>query len=198
MILNRTEIVQKIKSGDQSAFESLYRFFYPKLSYFSGQYLLDAEIANNVAQDVFTELWEKRATLQSDTNIQAWLFTVTKNKSLKQISKERSKQKYTDYLKARQLDLNYQSLADFDTSNFIFEELQTKLEAALAKLSPPVRLVFEKSRFEEKRNKEIAEELGVTIKTVEAHISKALKLLRTELKEYLPLLSVLLYASSIS
>ena len=192
MILDRTEIVQKIKSGNQSAFESLYRSFYPKLSYFSGQYLLDADMANNVAQDAFTELWEKRATLQSDTNIQAWLFTVTKNKSLKQISKERSKQRYRNYIKARQLDINYQSLAGLDTDNFVFEELQQKVEMALSKLSPPVRAVFEKSRFEDKKNREIAEELGISIKTVEAHISKALKLLRTELKEYLPLLYILL------
>ena len=191
VVTDRTEIVRKIKSGDQSAFESLYRLFYPKLSYFSGQYLPDTEMAHSVVQDVFTELWEKRSTLQSDTNIQAWLFTVTKNKSLKQIGKERSKQRYTDYLKTRQLDVNYQSLADFDTDNFVFEELQQKVELALAKLSSPVRIVFEKSRFENKKNKEIADELGISIKTVEAHISKALKLLRTELKEYLPLLYIL-------
>lgn len=182
------EIVHQIKAGDQQVFESLYRFFYPKLSYFSGQYLLDADNARSVVQEVFTELWEKRALLQSDTNIQAWLFTVTKNKSLKQIGKERAKQRYVDYLKARQLDLNYQSLVAFDTTNFLFEELQQKIEVALAKLSPPVRAVFEKSRFEEKKNREIAEELGITIKTVEAHISKALRLLREELKDYLPLL----------
>ncbi|MGD9556886.1 MAG: RNA polymerase sigma-70 factor [Mangrovibacterium sp.] len=188
VVFGGEEIVHQIKAGDQQVFESLYRFFYPKLSYFSGQYLLDADNARSVVQEVFAELWEKRALLQSDTNIQAWLFTVTKNKSLKQIGKERSKQRYVDYLKARQLDVNYQSLIAFDTSNFLFEELQQKIEVALAKLSPPVRTVFEKSRFEEKKNREIAEELGITVKTVEAHISKALRLLRDELKDYLPLL----------
>ncbi|MFA5420360.1 MAG: RNA polymerase sigma-70 factor, partial [Bacteroidales bacterium] len=177
----------------QSAFEELYNFFYPKLSYFSNQYLLDADAANNVAQDAFTELWEKRSGLHSETNIQAWLFSVTKNKSLKLIGKERSRQKYHDYLRIRQLDVNYRSLADFDTSNFIFEELQHKIKTALAKLSPSVRLVFEKSRFEDKKNREIAEELGISIKTVEAHISKALKLLRTDLKEYLPLMYALFF-----
>jgi RNA polymerase sigma-70 factor (ECF subfamily) len=188
VVFGGEEIVHQIKAGDQQVFEGLYRFFYPKLSYFSGQYLLDADSARSVVQEVFTELWEKRALLQSDTNIQAWLFTVTKNKSLKQIGKERAKQRYVDYLKARQLDLNYQSLVAFDTTNFLFEELQQKIDVALAKLSPPVRAVFEKSRFEEKKNREIAEELGITIKTVEAHISKALRLLRDELKDYLPLL----------
>lgn len=188
VILDSTEIVRKIKSGDQYAFESLYRLFYPKLSYFSGQYLPDMDLAHSVVQDVFAELWEKRDTLQRDTNIEAWLFTVTKNKSLKQIGKERSKQRYTDYLKNRQLDVSYQSLAAFDTENIVFAELQQKVELALTKLSPPVRLVFEKSRFDEKKNREIAEELGISIKTVEAHLSKSLRLLRAELKDYLPLL----------
>lgn len=193
MNLTGLEIVREIKSGNKSAFENLYRFFYPKLSYFSNQYLLDVDAANSVAQDVFTELWEKRSTLHEDTNIQAWIFTVTKNKSLKLISKEKTKQKYTDYIRARQLEINYKSLTDFDTSNFLFEELQNKIKTALSKLSPPVREVFEKSRFEDKKNREIAEELGISVKTVEAHVSKALKLLRTELKEYLPLLYILFF-----
>jgi len=188
-----SEIVQKIKSGDEPAFEGLYSFFYPKLAYFSNQYLMDSEAANSVVQDVFTELWEHRQNLQDDTNLQAWLFTVTKNKSLKQISKERSKQRYDDYLRTRELDINYKSLSGFDTSNFVFEELQQKVDEALSKLSLPVRTVFEKSRYEDKKNREIADELGISIKTVEAHISKALQHLRKELKEYLPLLYILFF-----
>jgi len=194
--LNEAEIVQKIKTGDQAVFESLYRVFYPRLAYFSRQYLTDAEAASNIAQDVFTELWERRKNLQDDTNIQAWLFTVTKNKSLKLISKEKSKNKHTNYLKARQLDINYQSLTGFNTSNFVFEELQQKIELALAKLSPPVRAVFEKSRFEDKKNREIADELNISQKTVEAHISKALKLFRAELKDYLPIVLMLVDVGS--
>ncbi len=174
-------------------FEGLYSFFYPKLSYFANQYLLDAEAANSLVQDVFTELWEHRKNLQDDTNIQAWLFTVTKNKSLKQISKERTKQRYGDYLRVREMEINYKSLSDFDTSNFVFEELQQKVDEALSKLSLSVRTVFEKSRYEDKKNREIADELGISIKTVEAHISKALKHLRMELKEYLPLLYILFF-----
>jgi RNA polymerase sigma-70 factor (ECF subfamily) len=186
--LTGPEIALKIKAGNKPAFEYLYGFFYPKLVYFSNQYLMDPDAAKNIAQDAFAELWERRLTLHNDTNIQAWLFTVTKNKSLKLISKEKSRIKHDSYLKSRQLDANYHSLSGFDTNDFTFEELQQKIETALASLSPSVRAVFEKSRFEDKKNKEIADELGISIKTVEAHISKALKMLRTELKEYLPLL----------
>lgn len=193
MNLTDKEIIQRIKTDDQTSFESLYGYFFPKLSYFSNQYLFDREAADGVVQDVFAELWENRKKLQDDTNIHAWLFTVTKNKSLKIISKEKSKQRYNNYILFRQLEVNYHSLSRFDTSHFVFEELQQKLEASLAKLSPAVRVVFEKSRFEDKKNKEIAEELGISLKTVEAHISKALKLLRSDLKEYLPLLYLLFF-----
>ena len=193
MNLSGKEIVQRMQSGDKESFEELYCFLFSKLVYFSRQYLLDQESADSIVQDAFTELWAKRKALQVETNLQAWLFTVVKNKSLKHISKERSKQRYTDYIKVRQLDINYHSLTEFDTSDFIFEELQSKIKLALAKLSPSVRIVFEKSRFEDKKNREIAEELGIGIKTVEAHISKALRILRTDLKEYLPLVSILFF-----
>jgi len=187
------EIVQKIISGDEPSFESVYRYFYPRLNYFAKQYLLDAEASKNIVQDVFTELWDKRNTLQNDTNLNAWLFTVTKNKSLKAISQLKSRQNYNNYIKSRELDINYKSLSDFDTSNFIFEELQTQIESALGKLSPACRKIFEMSRFEDKKNREIAEELNLSIKTIEAHISKALRSLKTDLKDYLPLFYILFH-----
>jgi len=185
------EIVHQIKSGDKVIFEKLYSFFYHKLSYFSNQYLLDVDEANNIAQDVFTSLWERRESLTADTNIQAWLFTVTKNKSLKHIQKLKSEQNYYSYLKARQIDINYKALSDFDTTEFTFTELQHRIDIALAKLSPSVRMVFEKSRFEGLKNREVADELNISTKTVEAHISKSLKLLRKELIDYLPLFYLL-------
>lgn len=180
-------------SNDQNAFEELYRFFFPKLTCFSNQYLHDLSLSENIVQDAFTELWAGRKDLRDDTNVQAWLFTVVKNKSLKQIDRARSSDRYYNYLKSRQMDLNYKLLDQFDTTDFVFEELQAKISLTLNMLSPSVRIVFEKSRFEEKKNKEIAAELGISLKTVEAHVSKALKLLREELKEYLPLIFILFF-----
>lgn len=188
MNLDSKDIVLKIISGDESSFERIYRFYYPKLNYFARQYLLDLELAKNIVQDVFAELWDRRRNLTHDTNLNAWLFTVTKNKSLKAISQLKSQQNYDNYLKIRQLDVNQKSLADFDTSNFVFEELQEQVKASLDKLPPACRKVFEMSRFEDKKNREIAEELNLSIKTVEAQISKALKTLKTDLKDYIPLI----------
>lgn len=187
------EILQQIISGDESAFEKVYRFYYPRLNYFATQYLFDAEASKNIVQDVFTELWDKRESLQYDSNLNAWLFTVTKNKSLKVISQLKSRQNYDNHIKSRQLDANYKSLSDFDTSNFVFEELQTQIQIALDRLPPACRKVFEMSRFEDKKNREIAEELNLSIKTVEAQISKALRSLKSDLKDYLPLFYMLFF-----
>lgn len=185
------ELKQKIIFGDKSSFEKVYRYYYPRLVYFARQYLFDLEASKNIVQDVFTELWAKRDTLRIDTNLNAWLFTVTKNKSLKVISHLKAQQNYDDHIKMRLLEVNYKSLADFDTSNLIFEELQSQIQAALDKLPPACRRVFEMSRFDDKKNKEIAEELNLSIKTVEAQISKALRSLRNDLKDYLPLFYIL-------
>jgi RNA polymerase sigma-70 factor (ECF subfamily) len=190
---NSKEVVRKLISGDEQSFEKVYRCFYPRLIYFAKHYVFDLEVSRNIVQDVFTELWDRRNTLQEDTNLNAWLFTITKNKSLKIISHLKSQRNYDSYLVARQLGVNYIALSDFDTSNIIFEELQAQFNAALEKLSPACRKIFEMSRFEDLKNVEIAEELNLSIKTVEAHISKALRSLRADLKDYLPLFYILFH-----
>ena len=191
MDLGSKEILYKIKSGEETSFEKVYRYYYPRLIYFANQYLLDADASKNIVQDVFAELWDKRSSLSEDTNLNAWLFTVTKNKSLKSISHIKSQRNYDNYLKSRQLEVNFKSLSEFDTSDLVFDELQSQIKTAIEKLTPACRKVFEMSRFEDKKNKEIAEELNLSIKTVETQISKALRSLKADLKDYLPLFYIL-------
>ena len=193
MEITSIEVVRRLISGDEQSFEKVYRYFYPRLMYFAKQYIYDIEASKNIVQDVFTELWDRRNTLKDETNLNAWLFTVTKNKSLKIISHLKSQKNYDSYFKARQLDVNYIALNDFYTSNFVFEELQAQINTALEKLSPACRKVFEMSRFEDRKNREIAEELNLSIKTVEAHISKALRSFKADLKDYLPLFYILFH-----
>jgi RNA polymerase sigma-70 factor (ECF subfamily) len=191
--LTSKEILLKIIDGDKTSFERVYRFYYPRINNFAWQYLLDSEASKNIVQDVFTELWDKRDTLKKDTNLNAWLFTVTKNKSLKAISHYKSQRNYDNYIKSRELEVNFKALAEFDTSTLVFEELQSQIKVALEKLTPACRKVFEMSRFEDKKNREIATELSLSIKTVEAQISKALRSLKVDLKDYLPLFYILFH-----
>ncbi len=191
MNFSSKEILLNVVSGDKSSFEEVYRYYFPRLNYFAKQYLLDPEVSKNIVQDVFTELWENRESLREHTNLQSWLFTVTKNKSLKVISQLKSRHNYENFIKSRQLDANYISLLEFDTGSIVFEELQTKIETALKNLTPGCRKIFEMSRFEDKKNKVIALELKLSIKTVEGQITKALRSLKADLKDFLPLLYIL-------
>lgn len=193
MDLASNDILHKIVSGEEASFEKVYRYYYPRLIYFAKQYLLDAEASKNIVQDVFTELWDKRHTLSTDTNLQAWLYTVTRNKSLKTINHLKARHNYDNYLMTRQLEVNHKSLTELNPSILEFEELQIQIQNALNRLTPACRKCFEMSRFEDKKNREIAEELNLSIKTVEGQMSKALRSLKADLKDYLPLLYILFF-----
>ena len=88
-----------------------------------------------------------------------------------------------------ELEMNIEALTSLDTSELTFTEIERIIEETLAGLSPQCRKIFEMSRFSDKRNKEIAEELNISVKAVEGQITKALKIFRITLKEYLPLIA---------
>jgi RNA polymerase sigma-70 factor (ECF subfamily) len=90
-----------------------------------------------------------------------------------------------------EMHYQYESLSRMGSDYLEFNELKEKIDLAIKNLPEHCRIVFEMSRFEELKNREIAEKLGITQKTVEAHLTKALKILRNELKEYLPVIAVI-------
>lgn len=157
----------------------LFKSHFQYLCHFAQQYVADADTARDICQKVFINLWEKRAEIDSSKSLKSYLFTSVKNRCLNHI---RDQKKF----RSKVLDLD---CADFsvvaDTDHFAVEELQDKIEKALGALPEKCRLVFEMSRFQSMKYKEIAEELAISQKTVEAHISKAMKHLREHLEEYL-------------
>jgi RNA polymerase sigma-70 factor (ECF subfamily) len=88
------------------SFEKVYRYYFPRLNYFTKQYLLDEDVSKNVFKDGFTDFGDKRESLDPGTNLQAWLFRVTKNKSLKIISQLKSGRNYDNFIKSRLLNIN--------------------------------------------------------------------------------------------
>jgi len=138
-------------------------------------------------------LWNKRTKLTDNTNLWAYLFTVAKNNCLYKLREQRYKQKLfesTD-IDEQELNANLDALSTLDTSIIMFTEIEKIIEETIEQLPPQCRFVFKLSRFEEMKNREIAEELGISVKAVEGHISKALKLFRTSLKDYLPIVAFL-------
>lgn len=186
-------LFEKIRKGDEAAFEVIYKRYVPRLFYFVHEYVPSRDIVENIIQDTLMTLWDKRSTLTDNTNLGAYLFTVAKNNCLYKLRDQRYKQKLfesTDVDEA-ELTLNLEALTVLDTSLLTFMEIEQIIETTMDQLPPQCRTVFKLSRFEGKKNKEIAEELCISIKAVEGHVSKALKLFRTTLKDYMPIIAFL-------
>ena len=181
-------ILKMLRKGDEAAFEVVFKSFYSKLYAFSKDYVTDSAIAENIVQDAFMVLWNKRAGLEEKTNLNAYLYTVVKNLSLnylRHISVSTAYQKY-EKSKKEELNLNIQALNDLETSKLAVKEIEQIIEETLDNLPLRCREVFEMSRFSGMKNREIADELGITEKAVEANVSRALKALKISLKDYLP------------
>ncbi len=187
-VTNEKVLLNKLSKGEQKAFGELYSAYHDRLYYFVFHYLNDEEVSKDVVQDVFSEVWISHTRLEKVNNLSAWLYSIAKNLCLKKIDHLKVVQKYSDYLKYRQLCVNHNSLNELDTSPLIFNEISEIIQTTLSSLSSQSRRIFELSRFENKKNKEIADELNISLKTVEANISKCLKIFREALKSYFTLL----------
>ncbi|HMQ46740.1 MAG TPA: RNA polymerase sigma-70 factor [Saprospiraceae bacterium] len=178
----------KIHRLDQPAFELLFKAHFAHLCHFAQQYIQDQEAAKDITQKVFIYLWENRANMDQERSLKSYLFTAVRNRCLNYL---RDRQKY----RSRLLDVELEDVdIPVEAEDFALEELQQKIAEALAALPEKCRLVFEKSRFEHKKYAEIAEELDISVKTVEAHMARALKGLKEQLKDYYFLLCLVVYA----
>lgn len=184
------ELLQNLAKGDSLAFSHVVRVYHQRLLHFSMHYINDRESARDVVQDVFTIVWENHQKFLEVKNLSSWMFSVTKNQCLKKIEYLKVRQNHSNSLLHRQLKLAQCSLNQLDTSPLIFDEINTIIDQTLEKLSPQTQRIFNLSRFENKKNCEIADELQISLKTVEANITKSLKLLRTALQEYLPIVFI--------
>lgn len=191
--LSKTNIL-RLRDGDNNAYEQIYKTLYPQLFYFVCEYIADEETAHNILQDTFLSLWEKRAILFEDFNLKAWLYTVTKNKALKHL---RHQEYINQFSSEKKLSFNENTVNAFalerlNTSVIAFHEIEQVIKKTLNNLPPLYREVFNMSRFDSFKNRQIAEKLTISEKTVEAHITKTLKHLRIALKDYLPIIICLL------
>ena len=187
------ELLKKMKNNDEIAFKVIFNTYYSRLYYFILEFISFDDIAENIVQDTFFTLWNKRHELKDDSNLSAYLFTVARNNCLHKLRDERYRQKLftTNSMDQNELEMNMEVLNTFDSSACTFEEIDRIIEKTLEELPPQCKKVFILSRFEERKNKEIAEELNISVKVVEKHISKGLKKFKESLKDYLPFVAYL-------
>lgn len=150
--------------------------------------------AEDIYMEAIIQYWEKRKELPADTNIPGYLLTSVKNKALNHLRHLTIRTDAEDQLydhRQRELNFRISSLESCDPSDLFTIEVEEIIRKTLDELPEQTRTIFFKSRYENMTNREIAAELDLSIKTIEFHISKALKLFRSRLKDYLPLLMVL-------
>jgi len=163
-------------------FDQIYVLYYSRLRRFAKEYVLFNEEAENIVQDVFLLLWERRNVLDIQIRLASYLFSLVKNKCLDHL---RHKIVADEYKKDLSLKLSALELLNYTLSSE--EDVERIVTNAVDKLPERCRLIFLKSRIEGKKYREIADELDISINTVENQMAIALKKLRVELKDFLPL-----------
>lgn len=185
-------LVSLFLRGDKEAFAELFRRYYPRLLSYSRKFIDDESICQDVVQETFIKLWEKRSSIK-DTNLKSYMFTIVRNNCLNRLKQNKVVETYSlNALKETKGESLY--IIDFwDSSDktLLYHELENILNAVIDSLSERCRQVFLMSRQNKMTNSEIANKLGISVKTVEKHITRALKAFDAQISRCL-LLYVLL------
>ena len=176
-------------------FEEIYVSWFSRMKYFALEYVVSEEDAENIVQDVFTELWERKEILAYDVNLVALLFTSIKNRCIdllrhRIVVKEAVNLIQEEYQATLRMKLA--SLELFDQSLLSEQDIERIITEVVDSLPEKCREIFIKSKIEGKKQKDIAAELNISLKTVENQMAIAYKKIKSELKDYLPLLIFLL------
>lgn len=155
---------------------------------FAFSYIKEKTKAEDILMESMAVLWENRAKWEEESNLQALLLTIIRNKALNHLKHEEVRLRAEEQInmhQQRELDLRISTLQSCDPDAIFNSEIEQIVNKTLSQISAQRRQIFLLSRYQHTSNKKIAEQLGISIKAVEFHISKTLKLLRVNLKDYL-------------
>ena len=179
-------LLSAVQRGDQKAFDILFRRYYPMLCAYDHRFV-ELEDAEEIVEDSLLWIWENRETLVIESSLNSYLFKMVYRRALNKLAHIDATQRADTHF--------YEEMQEMlqDTDYYQIEELAKRIEDAVAALPESYREAFVMHRFRDMSYKEIAETLGVSPKTIDYHIQQALKQLRVDLKDYLPLLLPLLF-----
>lgn len=175
--LEEKNIVEKIKTGDEKAFEELFNSYYGQLCLFATKIIEDEMNAEEMVQDIFVKFWEKREQLTIETSLKNYLFRSVKNSCLNTIKHNKTRKQYAQHILSEAEKNNF-------NDNYIEVDLAKKIEDSIESLPEKRREIFRMSREEGLKYREIAEKLKISIKTVETQMALAIRTLRDKLKNY--------------
>lgn len=170
----------------EEAFDEIFRRHYASLCLYAMRFINDQHSAEDVVQELFVKFWERRNELQINVSVQSYLYKSTYHASLNYLRGKKVRGSYQANVQSESVELS-------DTTDSMIQgELEYRIESEINDLPSRTQEIFKLNRFENKKYREIAQDLNISIKTVEAHMSKALRTLTLNLAEYLPVLFVYL------
>lgn len=181
-------LINGILTRNKVVFDFIFDYYYSGLCAYAERITGDEKAAEDIVQDLFVSLWIKHKKIKINTSLKNYLFISVKNRSLDFIKENKTKEKNISLInQARDISENL--------SNFWFaeSELEAKVQKSLDKLPPRCRNIFKLSRFDGLKNKEIADRLGISKRTVELQISNALRQLKNDLQPYLYILLLIIF-----
>lgn len=167
-------LLKLIQEGDESAFKHLFETYFTPLCRFMNVYLPEKEIIEELVLDIFVYVWENRKKLQINISFKAYLFQAARNRVLNVLRQDKKS------ISLNEIDADSLSA---DANSLEEEELYNLIQEAVLALPDKCKEVFQLSRNEDLSNQEIATKLNVSVKTVEAQITKALKRIKGSLKD---------------
>ncbi|MEI6853364.1 MAG: RNA polymerase sigma-70 factor [Bacteroidota bacterium] len=173
---------------DESEFEMLFKLHFKPLCFLAQRYVKDLDMAREIVQESFMALWDKRETIDASKAVKSYLSTVVYNKSLNYL---RSAKKFD-----KELLISEHLMGDPTgeyTDILVVKDIQAKIDLAMEELPEKCREIFMMNRYEHLKYQEIADKLQISVKTVEAQMSKALQRMRISLAEYLTWGVIILY-----
>ncbi len=189
MELNESDLIGRLQQRDEKAFEQVFKTHFKSLHGYAISILQDESAAEEMVQNVFYKLWDRSEHINISGPIAAYLYRAVNNSCLNHL-------KYKKIRYGHQMTVIHrgENTTVSASESIQLKELQEKLREAMQGLPEQCRTVFQLSRFESLRYREIAEKLGISVKTVENHMGKALKTLREKLADFLVL--ILLFVNS--
>lgn len=179
--------LEALRDGDITVFEMQFKTYYQPLCHYAYTFVQDKDEAEEIVQSTFMSFWEKKEGIEIRTSSKSYLYSMVRNACLNVIKHEKIKLKHANEELAI-AERAHESVSQKVMAN----ELELHIQQALEKLPEQCRLIFKLSRFEELKYAEIADQLNLSIKTVENQMGKALKIMREQLKDYLPLIIILM------
>lgn len=187
---NDALLVAALKYDSHEAFVKIFRQYYANLVRFTARFIHDKSSCEDIVQEAFIRVWTNRKKLETDTSIRSYLISLVQNLALNELRHQKVKKSYQD--------MNHETILSLSPDeHLLYSELSDAYETALSKLDSDVRETLMLSRQEKLKYSEIAQRLNISVRTVEARISKAIKFLHQNLQIYKSLIFIILSARNL-